>query len=39
MLGDQGLDHRIQPFAGQNLIERIKRQADPVIGDAALRKL
>ena len=38
ILGQQWLDHRIDP-AGENFVERVQRQVDPVVGDPALGKV
>ena len=39
MMGDKGIDHFIQRFAGHDLVELVEREMDPVVGQSALRKI
>jgi hypothetical protein len=39
MLGDEGIDHLVQRFAGHDLVELVESQVDPVVGEPPLRKV
>ena len=39
MMGDEGIDHFVQRFARQDLVELVEREIDPVVGKPALRKI
>ena len=39
MLRDERLDDLVQRFAGNDLLQLVERQVDPVVGDAPLRKI
>src|SRR3984893_10315272 len=39
MLGDEGIDHFIQRFAGHDLVELVESQMDPVVGEPPLREI